>query len=61
MSAPAEGGKANTAVEVLLAETLGLPQDSVRVVAGRSSPRKLIEIAGLSEAEARSRLEKDDA
>ena len=58
VSAPAEGGKANAAVEALLAEALGLPQDGVRVVAGQSSPRKRVEITGLSEAEVRSRLEK---
>jgi len=59
VSAPAERGRANAAVEALLAEALGLPRGAVRVVSGKTSPRKRVEIAGLSEAEVRSRLEKD--
>lgn len=60
VTAPAEQGKANAAVEALLAERLGVPRDHVRVVSGRASPRKRVEIAGLSEAEARSRLEREE-
>ncbi len=56
VTAPPERGKANAAVEELLAEALGLPRGSVRVVAGHGSPRKSVEIAGLDEAEARRRL-----
>jgi uncharacterized protein len=57
VTAPAEQGKANAAVEVLLAEALGLPRDRVRIASGTASPRKVVEIAGLSESEVRSRLE----
>jgi uncharacterized protein len=57
VTAPAEQGKANAAVEALLAEALGLPRDRVRIASGTASPRKVVEIAGLSEAEVRSRLE----
>src|SRR5262249_11748784 len=56
VSAPAERGKANAAVEALLADALGVPRDCVRIGAGTASPRKVVEIAGLTEAEVRSRL-----
>lgn len=55
--APAERGKANASVEKVVAEALGVPQGCVRIVAGWTSPRKKIEISGLSEAEVRERLE----
>lgn len=57
VSAPPERGKANAAVEELLAAALGLPRERVKIVAGASSPRKIVEIDGLSEAEVRARLE----
>ena len=56
MTATAERGKANAAVEAAIAEAVGAPRASVRVVAGHASPRKVIEIDGLSEAEVRDRL-----
>ena len=58
VTAPPERGKANAAVEATVAEAVGVPAASVRVVAGHTSPRKVIEIAGLSEAEVRERLAK---
>ncbi|HEX5065763.1 MAG TPA: DUF167 domain-containing protein [Myxococcota bacterium] len=58
VTAPAEQGKANAAVEALLAGVLGVPRDRVRIASGTASPRKVVEIAGLSEDEVRSRLEK---
>ena len=57
VTAPAEQGKANAAVEALLAEALGVAKDRVRIASGAASPRKVVEIAGLSEDEVRSRLE----
>lgn len=57
VTAPAERGKANAAVEKLLAAALGLPKGLARVVVGRTSTRKLVEIEGLSESEIRRRLE----
>jgi len=57
VTAPAEQGKANAAVEALLAEALGIAKDRVRIASGTASPRKIVEIAGLSEDEMRSRLE----
>lgn len=56
VSAAAERGKANAAVKELLAHTLGISTDQLRIVKGNTSPRKLIEITGLSEPEVRSRL-----
>ena len=56
VAAPAERGRANAALEAALAEALGVPRSAVRVVSGRSSPRKVVEIASLSEAEVRRRL-----
>ena len=61
VTAPAERGKANAAVESLLSEVLGLPSGAARIVAGGSSPRKIVEIVGLSESEARRRLNADTA
>jgi uncharacterized protein (TIGR00251 family) len=54
--APAERGKANAAVEKLVADTLGVPGKCVQIVSGNTSARKTIEITGLSAAEACSRL-----
>jgi len=51
-----ERGRANAAVESLLAETLEIPTARVQVVAGRTSSRKRVAINGLSEAELRQRL-----
>ena len=56
VTAPPERGKANAAVESLLNEVLGLSSGGVRIVSGGSSPRKTVEIVGLSESEARRRL-----
>lgn len=53
VSAPAERGRANKAVERILSKALGAP---VRIVAGQTSARKTVEIAGLSEADVRRRL-----
>jgi uncharacterized protein YggU (UPF0235/DUF167 family) len=61
VTAPAEHGKANAAIEAVLAEALGVAAASVRVVAGKTSPRKLVEIAGLSEGDVYARLARGDA
>jgi uncharacterized protein (TIGR00251 family) len=58
VTAPAEGGEANAALEATVAEALGLSRDAVRVVSGRTSPRKVLEIAGLSESTVYERLSK---
>ena len=56
VTAQAERGKANAAIETILAEALGVPRRYAQVVAGRTSPRKVVEIIGLSEAEVYRRL-----
>jgi len=61
VTAPAERGKANSAVERTLAEALGVSRDSARVVRGRTSSRKIVEIAGLSESEVHRRLSRGAA
>ncbi len=56
VSAVAERGKANAALIKLLAKHLGLPVSALRVTAGKTSPRKTLAVAGLSETELLSRL-----
>lgn len=51
-----ERGKANAAVVEILARSLDVTPSSIRIVAGPTSARKVIEVDGLSEAEARRRL-----
>jgi uncharacterized protein (TIGR00251 family) len=46
---PPEDGKANKAVETLLAETLGVAAGSVRVIAGHSQPHKKVLIVGVTQ------------
>ena len=55
--APAERGKANAAIEQLIAEAVGVPKQRVRISAGWTSPRKIIEIEGLTDVEVRDRLQ----
>ena len=55
VTAAPERGKANDAVEQLLAEALGLPRSAVTVVAGHTSKLKRVQIVGLS-ADARRLL-----
>jgi uncharacterized protein YggU (UPF0235/DUF167 family) len=57
VTAVAERGKANTAVEALIADALGVARECVRVTAGRTSPHKTLEIIGLSESEIHRRLQ----
>jgi uncharacterized protein (TIGR00251 family) len=54
--APPEDGRANRALEALLAEALCLKKDAVTVAAGWSSARKRVAIAGLTREEIVSRL-----
>jgi uncharacterized protein len=56
VSAPPERGKANAAVEALLAGALGLDARSVSVVRGTTNPRKTVLIRGRSEAEVAAAL-----
>jgi len=56
VSAPPEGGRANRAVEQVLADTLGVKPQRVRVVKGHSRPRKVVEVDGIDTSEALARL-----
>jgi len=51
VSAPPEKGKANKAVEKLLASEFGLASGAVSVIAGETSRRKRVRIRGLDQAE----------
>lgn len=56
VTAPPERGKANAAVEEILADALGLPRGAVRLTSGLTSSRKIVEISGLEPMEVRRRL-----
>lgn len=56
VAAPPERGRANRALEELLAGALGLPRGHVSVVAGHASRHKVVEVEGLDAAEAERRL-----
>jgi len=56
VQAPPEDGRANRAVEALLAEALGLKKNAVAVAAGGSSAHKRVEVAGLARDEIVRRL-----
>ena len=56
VSAAPERGKANQAVEALLAQALELPLSAVMVVAGHTAKTKRVEIAGLDNKTLRQRL-----
>jgi uncharacterized protein YggU (UPF0235/DUF167 family) len=57
VTAPPEGGRANTAVTELLASSLDVPTSRVRCVAGHASSRKLFEISVLTDQQVRQRLD----
>jgi len=56
VTAPPVEGKANAALERLVAEVLRVPKTSVRVIAGNRGRVKTVAIEGLSQDEALSRL-----
>jgi len=56
IQAPPEDGRANRALEELLAEALGLKKNAVTVASGRSSSRKRVEVVGLTRDEIVRRL-----
>lgn len=49
VTAAPEGGKANAAVERLVAAAFNVPKSAVRVVRGQSSRTKMVEIEGVDE------------
>ena len=56
VAAPPEGGRANRAVERVLAEALGVKAQQVRVVKGHTQPRKVVEVDGVEPGEVLRRL-----
>lgn len=56
-AAPTDG-RANDALETFLAGEIGLKRNQVRIVAGRGSQRKVVEIHGMDRAELERRLGK---
>jgi hypothetical protein len=55
-AAPADG-KANRAIEEVVAEALGVRRSAVAVVVGQASRDKVVRVEGLTVAEATRRLE----
>lgn len=56
IAAPPERGRANAELVRLLTTELGVPRERVRVVAGLTSRRKVIEIEGLDSTDVARRL-----
>jgi uncharacterized protein (TIGR00251 family) len=56
VAAPPLEGRANEAVVELVSELLGVKRRQVTVAKGTSSRSKLVEVEGVSEAEAEARL-----
>lgn len=56
IAAPPEDGKANAAIERLLAAALGLKARDVQIVRGHASAEKTIRITGLNASEVATRL-----
>lgn len=61
VAAPGRKGRADAAVETLLAEVLDVPRHRVHVVAGRGTRRKCVEITGCDEDQLERRLPGRDA
>ncbi len=56
VTAPPIGGRANAALERLLADAVGVPKSAVRVVSGARAREKTVAIEGAGEDELLSRL-----
>jgi uncharacterized protein len=56
VAAPPQDGRANAALEALLATALGVPKSAVRVASGHSSARKRVDVDGLARDEIERRL-----
>ncbi len=58
VKAPAEQGKANKAVERIIADALGVSNKNALIIKGKTSTRKVIEITGIDATEINQRLSK---
>jgi uncharacterized protein (TIGR00251 family) len=56
VAAPAEGGRGNDAVVALLADTLALSRDAVRLVSGHGARDKIVELTGIDASNVERRL-----
>jgi uncharacterized protein len=56
VAAQPERGRANAAVEELLADALGVARTSVRIAAGHTSRDKVVDVEGLDASEIEARL-----
>ena len=56
VTAAPERGKANAAVEQLVADAIGISKGGVNVVSGHTSTRKIIEIQGIVGSDVLQRL-----
>lgn len=56
VSAPPVEGRANAALERLLARALGMPRSAVRIVSGERAREKTVAVEGVSSEEVRRRL-----
>lgn len=56
VSEPPEAGRANEAIAVLIARTLGVHANDVRVISGGAGPAKTVRVRGVSVEAARARL-----
>lgn len=56
VSVPPERGRANARLITLLADRLGVRRDAVQIVAGTSHPKKLVQVAGRTEADVAARI-----
>lgn len=61
VSAPAEGGRANTAICAVVATAVGVRARDVRVISGQSSREKVVEIVGAMPEDVRRRLGLDES
>jgi uncharacterized protein len=58
IAAPPERGRANRALEELIAEAVGVRRERVGVVGGQTARRKIVEVEGLTAEELDKRLER---
>lgn len=56
LTAPPVEGAANAALVRFIAHKLGVPQSDVQIVAGATSRRKLVAVAGVSPSDVREKL-----
>lgn len=56
VTAPPDDGKANAAVERLLARRFGVPKSSVAITRGQTSRHKIVEVSGLDRDQLMSSL-----